>query len=83
MGPRFILGVTLFILALVQGLKESVAMYNATKYWQPNRYMKLLVEHGILYFSAYVFIFSLSLFGFAAIVFSHPPTCINLYRRNS
>jgi len=50
MIPRFVLSAVLFILALTQPLKESVAMYKATKQWQPNRYMKLLVKDGIIYF---------------------------------
>ena len=73
----------LFILALIQGLKGSVAMYNATKYLQPNRYLKLLVEHGILYFSAYVLLISPPLFLFVVVVFSHPLTFIDLRKRNS
>jgi len=50
MIPRFALSVVLFILALTQTLKGSVAMYKATKHWQPNLYMGLLVKHGIIYF---------------------------------
>jgi len=50
MIPRFTLSVVLFILALTQTLKGSVAMYKATKHWQPNLYMGLLVKHGIIYF---------------------------------
>ena len=48
--PRIILGVMLFLLALVQTLKEQVGMYKATKQRQLNPYMKLLVKDGILYF---------------------------------
>jgi hypothetical protein len=29
-------------------------MYKATKQWQPNQYMRLLVKHGIIYFFTYV-----------------------------
>ena len=54
MIPRFVLSAVLFILALTQTLKQSVAMYKATKQWQPNRYMMLLVQHGIIYFFTYV-----------------------------
>ena len=54
MIPRFVLSVVLFILAVMQTLKQSVAMYKATKQWQPNRYMVLLVQHGIIYFFTYV-----------------------------
>ena len=53
-SPRFTLSVVLFTLALTQTLKESVAMYQATKQWQPSRYMRLLAEHGIIYFFTYV-----------------------------
>ena len=54
MIPRFVLSAVLFVLALTQTLKQSVAMYKATKQWQPNRYMMLLVQHGIIYFFTYV-----------------------------
>ena len=54
MIPRFVLSAVLFILALTQTLKESVTMYKATKQWQPNRYMMLLVKDGIIYFFTYV-----------------------------
>ena len=52
--PRFLLNMLLLILALIQTVKESVGMYKATKRWQPNRYIKLLAKHGIIYFFAYV-----------------------------
>lgn len=54
--PVFVVSVVLFILALVQTLKESIGMYKATKWWRPNQYMKLLMKHGILYFFLYVFL---------------------------
>ena len=50
MSPNFILGVALLILAIMQTLKQSFYMYKATKHWQPNQYMKLLVRDGIVYF---------------------------------
>jgi hypothetical protein len=50
MIPRFVLSAVLLILALMRTLTESVAMYRATKQWQPNQYMGLLVKHGIIYF---------------------------------
>ncbi|KAI9573186.1 hypothetical protein HD554DRAFT_2059614 [Boletus coccyginus] len=50
MIPRFVLSAVLLVLALAQTLKQSVQMYKATKQWQPNRYMKLLVSDGIIYF---------------------------------
>ena len=54
LSPNFILGVILLILALIQTLKQSFHMYNTTKSWQPNQYMKLLVRDGIVYFLVYV-----------------------------
>ena len=52
--PRQILGVVLFILAVTQALRQSINMYKATKHWQPNKYMALLVRDGILDFFLYV-----------------------------
>jgi hypothetical protein len=51
---RFVLSAALFILAVIQTLKQSVAMYKATKQWQPNMYMQQLVTDGVLYFLVYV-----------------------------
>lgn len=48
--PRYVLGMVLLVLALTKHLSQSVAMYKATKQWQPNRYMKLFMQDGILYF---------------------------------
>ncbi|KAH0834170.1 hypothetical protein J3R83DRAFT_11477, partial [Lanmaoa asiatica] len=48
--PRFVLGATLLVLAVIQTLKQSVEMYKATRQWQPNRYMQQLVRDGIVYF---------------------------------
>ncbi|KAF8126691.1 hypothetical protein EV363DRAFT_1347117 [Boletus edulis] len=48
--PRLVLSSTLMILAAFQTLKQSVAMYKATKQWKPNHYMQQLVGDGILYF---------------------------------
>ena len=50
---RFILSVTIFILAAIQTLKQSVGMYKATKQWQLNQYMHQLMGDGILYFLMY------------------------------
>jgi len=47
---RMVLGVMFLILAVISTLRESVAMYKATKQWQPNCYMQLFVQDGILYF---------------------------------
>lgn len=52
--PRFVLGLILLVLGLVQTSKQALQMYRATKQWQPNRYMKKLVQDGIVYFSMYV-----------------------------
>ncbi|KAH0838862.1 hypothetical protein J3R83DRAFT_7276 [Lanmaoa asiatica] len=52
---RHILGALLLILAVTQTLRQSIDMYKATKHWQPNKYMALLVREGILYFVLYVF----------------------------
>ena len=50
-----VLGATLLVLTVFQTVKQSVAMYKATKKWQPNRYMQQLVRDGALYFIVYVF----------------------------
>ena len=47
------------MLAIFQFLRQSFHMYRATKQWQLNRYMGLLVKQGILYFIAYVPVSSL------------------------
>ena len=52
---RLMLGVTLLILAVTSTLRQLLVMYNATKQWQPNRYMEQFTKDGILYFVAYVF----------------------------
>ena len=51
---RIVLGVMLLMLAVISTLKQSVAMYKATKKWQPNHYMQQFVKDGILYFLVYV-----------------------------
>jgi len=48
--PLFLLGFILLALAVTQTLKQSVAMYKATKLWQPNRYIQQFMQDGILYF---------------------------------
>ncbi|KAG9311906.1 hypothetical protein JVU11DRAFT_8167 [Chiua virens] len=45
-------GAVLCILAIIQFARESFQMYHATKQWQPNRYVRLLTEQGIVYFFA-------------------------------
>ena len=54
MSPNFFLGLALLILAVTQTLKQTFSMYKATKSWQPNQYMRLLVRDGIAYFLVYV-----------------------------
>jgi len=49
--PRFLVSVTLLILAVTRTLRQLVDMYKATKQWQPNRYMNLFTRDGIFYFS--------------------------------
>ncbi|KAG9315418.1 hypothetical protein JVU11DRAFT_4571 [Chiua virens] len=44
----------LCMLAIVQFAWESLQMYHATKQWKLNRYIKLLVQQGILHFLAIV-----------------------------
>ena len=45
-------GAAVCILGIVQFVMQSLQMYRATRQWQPNRYMVLLVREGILYFFA-------------------------------
>ena len=52
--PRFALSALLLILAISRTLKQLVDMYNATKQWQPNRYMNQFMRDGIFYFFMYV-----------------------------
>lgn len=40
----------LLVLAIIPTLMELRAMYMVTRRWQLNRYMKLLVREGIIYF---------------------------------
>ena len=47
-------GAAMCMLALVRFVRQSLQMYPATKQWQINRYMGLLVREGILYFLVYV-----------------------------
>ena len=74
MLPGFLFSVLLLILALVQTLKQSIDMYKATKQWQPNRYMELLVKDGIIYFVLYV----ISLFYHFLCCFIDHHFCIDL-----
>jgi len=45
-----------YSIPLINTWRQSFQMYHATKHWQLNRYMALLVHQGILYFIAF-FIF--------------------------
>jgi len=47
---QLVLSAALVISAVSQTLKQSFEMYQATKQWQPNRYMQRLLGDGILYF---------------------------------
>ncbi|KAF8442324.1 hypothetical protein L210DRAFT_3536329 [Boletus edulis BED1] len=51
-------GGTLCLLGIVQVVRQSLQMYRATKAWQINRYMALLVKQGMLSFFA-IFLFNL------------------------
>ncbi|KAN0093036.1 hypothetical protein V8E55_003820 [Tylopilus felleus] len=53
---RFVLSVVLFMLAVIQTIKQSVGMFKATKQWKPNKYMQQLVTDGFLYFLVYLFL---------------------------
>jgi len=57
--PQVTLGVTLLILALIPTLKQLAEVYRATKQWQPNKYIQLLMREGFLYFLVYVSPFQL------------------------
>ena len=43
------------IFAIVRFVQQSLQTYRLTKQWQLNRYLRLLVRQGILYFLSYVF----------------------------
>ena len=47
-------GAAVCILGIIQFVIQSLQMHRATRQWQPNRYMVLLVREGILYYIAYV-----------------------------
>ena len=47
------LGALMCLLVVIQFTKEAHQMYKATKHFRPNRYMKLLVREGIIYFLTY------------------------------
>ena len=58
---QIILGVFMGLLVIIRFIKESVQMYRATKRFQLNQYMNLLVREGMIYFLAYVYLSSMPL----------------------
>ena len=58
----FVFDGLLLVLALIPTVKESISMYKATKQWQPNRYMALIVREGVAYIFLYVPLGIISLF---------------------
>lgn len=48
------LGAVMCLLIAAQFIRESLQMYKATKQFQPNRYLNLLVREGMIYFLTYV-----------------------------
>ena len=52
--PRLVLSGFLFVLAVVRLCTEAFQSYRVTGRWQVNRYIKLLVREGVLYFLVYV-----------------------------
>ena len=52
--PRSVVGILLLILAISQTLRRSIGMYKMTRQWQFNKYMKLFVKDGMLFFVLYV-----------------------------
>ena len=51
---QFILSIVLFTLVVTQFLRGAFQMYRATRKWEFNRYVSLLVRDGLLYFLVYV-----------------------------
>jgi len=45
-----IFDVVLLILALVPSVQQSIAMYQTTKRWEPNRYISLIIKEGVAYY---------------------------------
>lgn len=52
------LGGVMCLLIAIQFVRTSLQMYKATKRFQLNRYVNLLVREGMLYFLAYVHVLS-------------------------
>ena len=59
---EFTHGSIVFLLAVVQFVRQSLQMHRATKQWKPNRYMSLLVGHDIPYFFVYVHLPSIHMY---------------------
>lgn len=48
------LGLSMCLLVAIRFIEESLRMYNATRQFQLNRYISLLVREGMIYFIACV-----------------------------
>lgn len=51
---QIVLGALMCLLVAMRFFKEALQMYNATRQFHVNRYMKLLVREGVIYFIVYV-----------------------------
>ena len=58
--PQIVLQGVMCLLVISQCLRQSLQLYKATKRWQLNKYFKLLVNQGLLYFVMWVFAFSIT-----------------------
>ena len=76
--PRFVLGGTLLILAVIPPLRQSVEMYKVTKRFQTNRTMELLVREGAVYFVVYVSLLSFLIFLIARTFSLDLGTCFSI-----
>ena len=47
-------GISMYLLVAIRFIRESLRMYKATRQFQLNRYISLLVREGMIYFVAYV-----------------------------
>lgn len=59
--PVVVLQGLMCLLAIYQSLRQSLQLYRATGRWQFNKYFKLLLHQGVLYFLMYVFIFAFTI----------------------
>ena len=53
---QFILSTILFILVVIRFLQGTFQIYRATRKWELDKYISLLVRDGLLYFLAYVYL---------------------------